>query len=96
MEIPTKVECSRVQDIPMSLKRLSARQKRVEQWSKAVANGDVRESLRVTFVDTLRRYKTHLAKCWESEEVSEEESALIADLERQLETLESESRLRAS
>lgn len=77
----------------MNLRRLAARQKRAQQWSKSVAQGNVREDLRVIFVDTLRRYKNHLAKCWEVQSIDSDEAHILLDLERQLQDLENESRL---
>jgi hypothetical protein len=80
----------------MNFNRLSAKQKRALQWTTSAANGDVREDLRVTFVTTLQQYKEQLAKCWEADSINDEQAQQIVDLERQLEELESESRLRAS
>ncbi len=80
----------------MELSRLSARQKRIQEWSRHLSDNHYwNESLKVRFVDTLKDYRNLLAKFWESGVFGKSEDSQLADLERQLEQLFNESRLRS-
>ncbi|MCB0329136.1 MAG: hypothetical protein KDD70_05720 [Bdellovibrionales bacterium] len=82
------------------LSGLSRRQKRLKDWSHfletEVSNSNLNNSeIRVQLTDTLKLYRNLIAKCWESESISRDDSASLTDLERQLEQLTEDARLLA-
>ena len=79
----------------MNLRALSRKQKRLKDWSQFLESEVKHHEIRVQMADTLKLYRNLLAKCWESETVSEEDDATIQDLERQLEQMTEDARLLA-
>ena len=77
-----------------SLARLAAKQKRLKDW-RAFAASEIQDAgvLRKT-EEMLKQYSTVLAEAWESRELTAEGEARIANLERQLEQLNEEARMR--
>lgn len=78
----------------MDLSRLPAKLKRHKDWLAFTKNELQDQSLREPTLQLLARFHTALTKCWEAKVVSDSAALEIADLERQLEQLNQEARLR--
>ena len=79
---------------PMRITRLAAKQKRLRDWRDFLPS--VRDgALRTTIESRLAQYGAVLAQCWETGTVDPAQESTIVDLERQLEQLNDEVRLRA-
>ncbi len=81
--------------MPIDLQSLTRKQKRVKDWSELLAAGVPHTELKNAFTEKLKLFRNLLAKCWESEKISEEDEMQLEDLERQLEQLAEETRLAA-
>ncbi len=79
----------------MDLSSLTAKQKRLFDWTQSLNNPYPTDTLRLKMEDTLKLYRNVLAKCWEAELITPHDEAAINDLERQLEELSEEARLLA-
>lgn len=78
----------------MDLTRLAAKQKRLQSWLAFVEEGGVQgAALKRSTLDALSRYKTLLARCWESKEINTENAERLSDLERELESLNESARM---
>jgi hypothetical protein len=71
----------------MELSLLAARQKRAKDWSEALENALLDQALRDRTRQRLSDYKGLLLKCWEEQAVSADAAQKLADLERELESL---------
>lgn len=77
------------------LSRLSAKQKRLHDWRNFVESGGVQVlELRARTLAALNKYSGALEHCWEAKNISDDDWKTIEDLERQLEELNEEARLR--
>lgn len=81
--------------ILMDLSSLTAKQKRLFDWTQSLSTPFPTDALRLKMEDTLKLYRNVLAKCWEAETITSDDEATINDLERQLEELSDEARLLA-
>ena len=77
----------------MNLSELPRKQKRIQEWSRFLREEKLDEDLRLHFVEKLKSYRNLIAKCWESDSVSDEDQGRISDWERQLEQCFEEARL---
>jgi|GEM_PF-1256061 len=79
----------------MELQRLAAKQKRYQDI-KNFAQHEVQDTLLRSELDkTLQSYKRALADCWSKQTVSAEDALHIDSIERTLDNLHNEARLRA-
>jgi len=76
--------------------KFAAKQKRIKQWNEVVQCSVENEELRLKFVNTLKLYRSLIAKCWEAEEVTEHDYNLMLDFERQLEQMNEEARMQVA
>ncbi|WKZ57023.1 MAG: hypothetical protein QY326_09860 [Bdellovibrionota bacterium] len=77
----------------MNKSLLSRKQKRLQSWTRFLSSieaPDVRQRME----RTLREFHNVLVRAWESEDATDRYDAEILDLERQLESLDEEARLR--
>ena len=77
----------------MKLSDLSRKQKRIQEWSSFLQEEKIDEDRRANFVEMLKSYKNLIAKCWESDLISEEDQKRILDWERRLEQCFDDARL---
>jgi len=78
----------------MDLTRIAAKQKRAKDWLDFAENELRDPALKPIFVEKIGQFKQLLLDIWTNPETLAEKSLLLADLERQLEELHLESRLR--
>jgi hypothetical protein len=78
----------------MDLKRLAAKQKRYNDWLR-FTNEELQDlTLKPTIMGRLSDYKKALAACWSKGAATPDDESLISSLERDLEQLNNEARLR--
>jgi len=79
----------------MDLSRLTARQKRLNDWDKYLSEqGNVQtEALRAEIVTSLQEYRNVLASCWENNSLTAADEDKLRDIERDLERLHEQARL---
>jgi hypothetical protein len=78
----------------MDLSRLTAKNKRYLDWL-SYTNEELKDpSLREPTLALLAQYRSLIQQCWTAGKVSESDAAAIADLERKLEQLNQEARVR--
>ena len=80
----------------MELPRLAAKQKRYLDILHFTQNEVGDPTVKPYLLKTLRDYKLALAKCWNDGKVSPEDQAQIDSLERELERLHGQARLRSN
>lgn len=78
----------------MELSRLPAKQKRYNDWLAFTNNELEDQKLREPTLALLAQFHAALARCFANSTVSDADAAEIADLERQLEQLNQEARMR--
>ena len=78
----------------MDLRRLAAKQKRALDWAAFAENELQEPSLKPIIDRTLAEYKRALADCWKRQEITAADVEKIDSLERDLEQLNNEARLR--
>ena len=79
----------------MQLSSLSAKQKRILDWSKFIEEGGVQDpTLKRDTKAKLEALKGVIASCWKAQSISPGDEQKILDLERSLEHLNEEARLR--
>ena len=79
----------------LELSRLAAKQKRLQDWRKFLSQGSVQpEELKQRTNKVLEDYAAVLEHCWEEKNLTDENLKKIDDLERQLEELNEEARVR--
>ena len=78
----------------LTLPSLAAKQKRAAQWLEFAHEKIRDESLRSHVVEQIESLREILRRCWENQSVSDADHANILDLERVLEQLNEEARLR--
>lgn len=76
----------------MDIQRLSAKQKRIQDWNKALVQNNPPVHLRVDFENQLKGYRNFLAKLWETGTIEPEDVVQIENFERILEQLHEEVR----
>lgn len=80
----------------MDLPRLAAKQKRYKDILE-FANSEVGDAaLKPTLLHTLAQYRLALAECWKRGTVTPEEASRIDSIERELEKLHNDARLRTA
>ena len=79
----------------MELSDLARKQKRIKSWTSFLNNEVSDDSIRAQTVEALKLYRNYLSKCWEQRKISAEDKLKIEDLERQLEQLNEDARLRS-
>ena len=78
----------------MELSSLGAKNKRVASWTK-FAELEVQDfDVRAQMLDGLRAYRTLLARLWQAGQINQEDEKELLNLERKLESLSEEGRLR--
>ncbi len=78
----------------MELSALARYQKRIIDWSTFLEAGVPDAALKNQIVSRLSELKKLVAQCWSEGSVSTQAQASLCDLERQLEALNEEARLR--
>jgi hypothetical protein len=79
----------------MKLPSLAAKQKRILDWTEFMEHGGIPDAhLRERTAAALTAFKEVIAKCWAEGVINAEDEARIVDLERTLELLNEEARLR--
>lgn len=78
----------------MELSSLAAKQKRIKDLSALLLEVQ-KPTVRAHFEQVLSEFKSVLAECWRAGEITAVDEHRILDLERQLEALGEEARLRA-
>jgi hypothetical protein len=78
----------------MDLSRLTAKNKRYLDWLR-YTNEELNDpSLRAPTLTLLEEFRTLIQRCWTAGKVTDQDSAALADLERRLEQLNQEARVR--
>jgi hypothetical protein len=80
----------------MELTRLAAKQKRCRDIERYALTDITDPQLRSRVTETLATYRRALAQCWHKQAISAEDSTQIDSIERDLETLSSQARLRTA
>ena len=80
----------------MELSRLAAKQKRYRDISLLAVNAVQEPNLKAKLRDTLSSYSSALANCWKRQAITPEDIVRLDSLERELETLSGEIRLRVA
>ena len=81
----------------MELSELSRNQTRLQFLQSLLDNNEVTdEETRLKLVDTMKTYRNLIARCWETQTISEEDKTELANLDRKLEALHEDSRVRMS
>lgn len=78
----------------MSLKELSVKQKRLKDWKYWLEHETQDPEIKQQTAQTLKSYSELLFNCWDKGEISQGDHAKFEDLERKLEQLNEEARLR--
>jgi hypothetical protein len=80
----------------MELPRLAAKQKRYMDVLRYATSENVDALTKPKLLSTLKKYQAALASCWRSQGGSAEDDSLVASLERELDTLFNDARLRTT
>lgn len=80
----------------MELPRLAAKQKRYVDVLRYLRDEPVDSTTKQNLLRTLEQYKTALATCWKNQGSVAEDDARLAAIERQLDGLFSDARLRTT
>lgn len=78
----------------MDLSLLAAKQKRAQDWAAFITNEVQSESVRARMSSALDQYRATLVRCWKNERVELSDQKALTDLERKLEELCEEGRMR--
>lgn len=78
----------------MELSDLASKQKRVQHWTAFVGSEVMPEELKARFIEALKCYKNLLAKVWQQSSISDDDVRHFEDLERRLQELDWNVRLR--
>lgn len=78
----------------MNLDRLAACQKRILAWQDFLETHEISNSVRLKTLDTIKEYRNLLVRCWEQNRITDEDVNHLNDLERRLEGLNEDARLR--
>lgn len=80
----------------MELPRLAAKQKRYMDVLRYTTTEHVDAITKPKLLSTLKNYQSALASCWRSQGGTAEEEAKLASIERDLDTLFNDARLRTT
>jgi hypothetical protein len=80
----------------MELPRLAAKQKRYMDVLRFTTTEHVNAITKPKLLTTLKNYQAALASCWRSQGGTPEEEAQVASIERDLDTLFNDARLRST
>lgn len=80
----------------MELPRLAAKQKRYKDILEFAHNEVQDTSVKPNLLKALANYRTALAKCWDAQKISPEDALAIDSIERELDTLHNQARLRSN
>lgn len=79
----------------MNIARIAAQQKRLKSWQKQLQDGVIQDpEIREKLSDLLNKLAGVLNSCFSREAVGENDTQIIEDLERQIELLDEEGRLK--
>ncbi len=76
------------------MKQLAEKQKRLKDWKYWLEHETEDPAIKVQTSQTLQNYSELLFNCWEKGQISIDDSRKLEDLERRLEQLNEEARLR--
>jgi hypothetical protein len=80
----------------MELSRLAAKQKRYSDISRYANTEVLGPATRPKLLRTLEEYRNALASCWRNRGGTPDDDSRVANIERDLETLFNDARLRSS
>lgn len=80
----------------MELTRLAAKQKRCRDIERYAQTDITDSALKSNMIKTLASYRLALAHCWQKQTVSPEDSAQLDSIERHLDALYNQARLRTA
>lgn len=78
----------------MLLKEIATKQKRLKDWKDWLEHETQDPQIRRLTGDALKEYSDLLFRCWELGQISAADGTKLQDLERKLEQLNEEARLR--
>jgi len=80
----------------MELPRLASKQKRYRDILTFTRTEVKDPRLQHELLETLASYRQTLAQCWSKEQITDQDLSMIASLERTLEAMHNEARLRTA
>jgi hypothetical protein len=86
----------RGRDYRMELPRLAAKQKRYKDILEFAHNEVTDPGVKPSLLKALANYRSALTKCWDAQKIAPEDLLNIDSIERELDALQNQARLRSN